>query len=1043
MPARSFVWLSAGGGAWSLASNWADITDGNSPSRVAPGSQDSVTVAGPSGAQVSTLTGGGAVASAIFTGNSLLSGVFSAGSLTVGQASAGGILRLGTGTSLSAGSAAIGSGSMIVGGGGTLAVGGTLSLGLGSTVAAAALNATGGGAAAMLALVMNAAGDSIYVDPASIVEVGSAGIGRAGLLTIDAGATLSGQGSANAFGGVFNGGTVAASGGTLTVGALSGAGNLQIGAGATLALNGACGSGQTVSFAGANATLALNEEFYAPGGMVSGFAAGDAIDVRGSQISSASFAQTNGGSGVLTLYYGGQVAAQLQLSGSFGSSVFLVSGDGAGGTLVSVAASGGSGGPASPGTPTPDQYVWTAGSGAWNVAANWQDVTAGSGPAAIAPGAADLVSITAAQTAFSVIAGPANAATVSLLGEVALTGAYTTGTLTVGKASGVNFTAGTLDLLAGASLAAGSAWIADGAISVSGSAASLSVGGALLLGGGSSGVGLPTAGLTVTAGGHLRAGSLILGGGSGASVTTDPVGSVEIGSAGGAVGGAVTVDAGATLSGNGQVNPYGNITDNGAIIASNGTLTLGAVSGSGSLVIAAGATMELISATSAPIVFQGSGGALAFAGARAAPTGTLSGLAAGDVIDLEGSPLTAVQYTASGTGGTLLLLYGSVVEARIAIAGNMAGLHFLLTPDGLGGSDITVTSSSGTAGGGGQSGTDQLAWASPVSGSWSRGANWADMTMGGAATQPPGAQTPVQIGGPVGGAFESVAGTGVCASLSATGNTALGGVFATGQLTLGTAAGQEGTIDVGAASTLTAVSGTLADGALLSIGVGAFLGIAGTLTMGGAAPGVGQPDTLLAAAGRGGIQLGCLTMGGGDSNTVTVDSTAWIEVGTAGGAAAGALTIDVGASVSGNGTLDASGLIVDNGSIQAAGGLLLLGAVAGSGTIAIGTEATLGLTSTDLCPIAFAGGGGTLLLPALSSLPGAVISGFAAGDSIIAGSPLDAVSYQPGALGIGTLTLSAAGQVVGSSCWPGTMRARHSACCLTAPGRRSSCPPPR
>ena len=37
MTARSFVWLSLQGGAWSLASNWADTTDGTSPSLLAPG----------------------------------------------------------------------------------------------------------------------------------------------------------------------------------------------------------------------------------------------------------------------------------------------------------------------------------------------------------------------------------------------------------------------------------------------------------------------------------------------------------------------------------------------------------------------------------------------------------------------------------------------------------------------------------------------------------------------------------------------------------------------------------------------------------------------------------------------------------------------------------------------------------------------------------------------------------------------------------------------------------------------------------------------
>ena len=1033
MTTRNFVWLTLGGGAWSLGSNWADVTDGTSPSLVAPGALDSVTVAGPSGAQVQTITGSGAVASALFTGNTMLSGGFSLGALTVGGSAAGGLLELGRATSVQASAADIGAGSVVVGPGGTLAVAGTLAMGT-TGISAAALDATGGGAAAVLALVMSDSADSIYVDAASIVEVGSAGTGQAGRLTIDAGAALRGQGSANAYGLVANSGILEAAGGTLSVGALSGSGTLQIDAGATLALNGACGSGQGVLFAGANATLAINQEFFAPSGVISGFAAGDAFDVRGSQISTARYA-----GGVLTLFYGGQVAAMLQLAGNYAGDVFLTAGDGAGGTSVTVAPASGGGSHASPGTTTPDQYVWTAaGSGAWNSAGNWQDLTTGASPARIAPGAANLVTIDASQSTFDVISGPANAASLALQGEVALSGAYAIGTLTVGQSAGA-ITLGTLDLLAGTAVSAGSAWVADGAVSVAGSACVLSVAGTLTLGGGVAGVGLPTASLDVTAGGAVQVGALLMGGGSGASVTTDPTGSVEIGTAGGAQAGAVTIDAGATLAGNGQVDPFGTVVDNGTILASGGlasgglasgglasggTLTLGAVSGSGSLAVAAGATLELYSATGAAIVLQGSastgGSTLAFTSARAAPTGTITGLVLGDVIHLEGSPLGSAQFTASGNGGSLALVYGTTVVARLALAGSLAGLRFLVTPDGTGGTYVTLAASTGGGGGTGQTGTDQLAWANPVSGNWSLHGNWMDLTTGKTAALPPGLQTPVQITGPGGLAFQSITGTGTCASLGLTGNTILSGTFTTAQLAVGQAAsmGQaaslaEGTLEIGVVTTLTALQGTLADGALLCFGSGALLSVSGTLALGGGPGGAGMPDTLLMAGSHGGAQLGGLSLGGGNSDTVAVDGTAWIEVGSAGNAAIGALTVDAGALASGNGALNTSGPVIDNGAIQAQGGTLTVGGVTGAGTLGIGTEATLALSGADSCPIAFLGGGATLLLPAAALLPSGVISGFAAGDSIVATSLVDAVGYQAGAGGIGTLTLSAAGQATG------------------------------
>ena len=1025
MTARNLVWLSIGGGAWSLASNWNDLTNGTDPALVAPGVQDSVTVTGPTGAAIQTMTGGGAAAAAIFAGNTQLSGAYSIAAVTLGLGG-GGILQLASGASLAAGMADIAAGSLLVGGHSTLAVAGTLTLGT-AGMTGAALNATGGGSAAVSALFLADSADSIYVDTASIVEVGSTGGALAGALTIDTGATLAGQGNADEYGIVANFGTLTASGGTLTVGALTGTGSVQIGAGDTLALAGPCGAGQAIVFAGANATLALNQEAFAPAGIVSGFATGDTIDVRGSQISSASFTPTGASGGELDLFYGTQVAAQIALAGNYAGDVFVIAADGAGGSVIGVAPGSGGGGKPSPGTSTPDIYLWTAGgSGAWNTAANWQDLTTGATPAAIAPGAANLVSIVGDLSNFWVIAGPANAASLTILGDVALTGAFAPAMLTVG-AGGANALPGTLDLLAGGTARASSAWVADGAIAVAGAGARLSVAGTLTLGaGGIAGIGLPTASLLVNAGALVQAQALVMGDGSGASIIVDPTGTVEIGGAGGAAAGAVTIDAGATLTGNGQVDRFGSVVDNGTILALGGTLSLGTVTGTGTLLVAAGATLELNAPTAAPIVLQGSAASgpatLALTTEWAIPTGILSGLVAGDVIHLEGSPLTSVQYSppvgGPGTGpGALALIYNTTIVGRIAIAGLPSGLRFLIAPDGIGGTTITVAVGAGGGGGGGQGGTDQLAWTNPVSGSWSRAGNWTDLTLGAPATLPPGAQTPVQIAGPGGLAFESIAGTGTSASLVLTGNTALSGLFATGQLTVGQApaggVATAGILDIGPATTLSASAGTIADGDLLVSGQAARLSVSGTLALGGSAPGAGQPDTLLAAMGRATVQLGGLTLGGGASDTVTVDAVSVIEIGSAGAALPGVLTVDAGASVTGNGALDTAGQLMVGGLVEAQGGTLWVGAVAGTGTLSISTEASLVLGATEACPIVFAGGGATLVLPGMADIPSAPIAGFAVGDSIVLGFGVDAVAYQPGIGGIGTLTLSSAGQAIG------------------------------
>jgi hypothetical protein len=1018
LAARTFIWISNGGGAWSLAANWNDQTDGQSPSTIVPGAQDSVVVAGPGGASLETITGAGAVAAALFTGNTILSGSFSAGTLTIGTEATGGVLQLAAGTSLQSTTASLAAGSLLVNGTGTsLSVAGTLGVGDGQTDGlSASFSVTDGGNASVLALLMDVANCSIYVDPASVLEVGGAGTGQAGFLTVDAGALLSGEGDANAYGDVANNGTIQAAGGTLALGAVSGTGTLLVQAGATLELNGVCGAGQTVDFAGANAVLDLQAEYYAPAGTLTGFAAGDAIDVSGSLISSARFSAAGAGGGVLTLYYGSQVADQIALAGNYAGSTFLTAGNGDGGTLITVAASESGGGTPSPGTGTPDQYVWVGqGSGQWSAVQNWDDQTSGASPAGIAPGVNDIVSVAASSSSFTVIGGPANAASLAVTGELGLAGSFKLGTLSIGQVSGFNFTDGTLDLLPGTAITATAATIGAGAIAVAGSGALLSVGGTLLLGGGVSGVGLPVTALTVTSGGKVQAASLFLGGGSGDSIATDPTSSVEIGTLGGAAAGAVTIDHGATLAGNGTVNPLGKIIDNGRIVATGGVLALGTVTGTGVLAIGNG-TLELNYTTGRPIQFTSASSTLLLAGTGACPNGVLTGMVQGDVVDILGDPLTSAQFNsnASSTGGTVLLIYGSTVVGQFAVSGDFTQDQFINVPDGHGGTLVELAPNSGGGGGTGQSGTDQLTWnGAQGDGDWSNPGNWTDTTTGQGASLPPGTETPATMAAPTGTAYQSVSGTGTCASLALSGNTNFQGDFTIGTLTFGqdataTASAIGGTLVTYPGTTFTVATAFIADGLIQPVGdTTDLVRVTGTLTLG---DGTETPSLIVQAGAA--VQAGALVLGGG---IVSVDAFSSVEIGALGTGAAGTLTIDTGRSVTGEGSLNVLGTIVDNGTITAQGGTLLLGQAGGSGSVSIATEATLSLTAAETLPIDCAGAGATLIIPGMGEMPGGTVSGFVTGDSIVvSGSPVDGVAYAPGTGGVGTLTLFEGGQVAGT-----------------------------
>ena len=87
---------------------------------------------------------------------------------------------------------------MLVNGTGTqLGVAGQITLGntqAGNYGPAADLNVTAGGHASVLGVLMRTASSQIYVDPSSIMEIGTLGTGAKGKLTLDTGCLLAGQG---------------------------------------------------------------------------------------------------------------------------------------------------------------------------------------------------------------------------------------------------------------------------------------------------------------------------------------------------------------------------------------------------------------------------------------------------------------------------------------------------------------------------------------------------------------------------------------------------------------------------------------------------------------------------------------------------------------------------------------------------------------------------------------------------------------------------------------------------------------------------------
>ncbi len=803
-----------------------------------------------------------------------------------------------------------------------------------------------------------------------------------------------------------------------------------------------------------------------------------------------------------------------------------------------------------------DQYVWIGGvTGDWGTASNWQDVTTGANPASVAPGSNDAVTIGAASGVVDVITGTGNSLSLTLSGSLDLAGQFATGNLTLQRPSGsspaptlilkandtlsvsgnVSTDSGaTLNLSGGALTVGGnfsysyngSANINGGTLSIAGNLTtyqtpfSVSGGGMLSVSGditdsyyysnytinGSTftvGGTLTSRETTISATntGHVQLANLAegaIGNSFSVSLTADSTSSIEIGAAGGAAAGTVTIDAGITVAEDGYFNASSivvngtlstappQLTGTGVYSAFLSIATTGSgpgLTGSGQVQIGKNGTVTIgrVDPGSAnTVAFTGTSGILNISAASLdtseAFIPTISGFGSSDAIDYAGT-VTAATYAS----GTLTLTNGSTTVATLNLSGDYSGDSFLAVPVNSSTTEIVITGPGDTTTPpAGTSTSDQYIWANAIAGSWDSASNWQDVTTGAnPASVAPGSNDAVTIGA-ASGVVDVITGTGNSLSLTLSGSLDLAGQFATGNLTLQRPSGSSpaptlilkandtlsvsGNVSTDSGATLNLSGGALTVGGNFSYSYngsaninGGTLSIAGNLTtyqtpfsvsgggmlsvsgditdsyyysnytINGSTFTVGgtltSRETTISATNTGHVQLANLAegaIGNSFSVSLTADSTSSIEIGAAGGAAAGTVTIDAGITVAEDGYFNASSIVV-NGTLSTAPPQLTGTGVysaflsiattgsgpglTGSGQVQIGKNGTVTIGRVDpgsANTVAFTGTSGILNISAASLdtseafIP--TISGFGSSDAIDYAGTVTAATYASGTL---------------------------------------------
>lgn len=327
-----------------------------------------------------------------------------------------------------------------------------------------------------------------------------------------------------------------------------------------------------------------------------------------------------------------------------------------------------------------DSYSWlAAASGTWSDVTHWLDLTTQRKNQG-APGAANAVTMAGPTGgSYAFISGAGAAMSLTTSGNLVLTCP-----IAVGKALSVN--GGVLAITANTAVSAASATLSvspkapyavTDSVQVTGTGALLTVSGALGIG----------SNLTLSGGASVRAGSVTLASTSQTAISVDAASRFEIGTTGNAAPGAVTVDAGATLSGGGWVAAA--LVNNGTVSATTGTLTLaGTMSGRGALQVGGSGTLCLLHQTTQAVGFSGAGGTLQLT--APAGCGTVSGFAPGDTVDLVLVAANGASWLTTGaSAGTLTLTENGRPVRSLNLAGNYSGARFLARADGTGGTAVS------------------------------------------------------------------------------------------------------------------------------------------------------------------------------------------------------------------------------------------------------------------------------------------------------------------------------------------------------------------
>ncbi len=179
------------------------------------------------------------------------------------------------------------------------------------------------------------AGGVMRLGTSGTVCVGDA-TGAAGVITITAGAVLSGFGSLHAP--VQNEGTIAAAGGVLALyGVLSGGGVARIANTGELYLPDGVASGGQIAFAPGGGTLELFGSAASCAATITGFGVGDVVDIASATLSQARWTPGAGGAiGTLDLGAAGMLAIGLAPGVNPNAAVFDYAADGVGGTAITM-----------------------------------------------------------------------------------------------------------------------------------------------------------------------------------------------------------------------------------------------------------------------------------------------------------------------------------------------------------------------------------------------------------------------------------------------------------------------------------------------------------------------------------------------------------------------------------------------------------------------------------------------------------------------------------------------------------------------------------